>query len=169
MQGRDEVGSGASVPTRRTVARVLPVSGEDRVLLLLGCDPALPEVRYWFTVGGAADPGESLAEAGARELREETGIDLDAALLGDPVGTFEVEFSWNGRAYVNESTMFAVGVDERPISFEGLDLLESQSIFDARWLTAEELEHDGRAVDPRLVDQMRAAIAHVRRDREGPS
>ena len=53
-------------PTRRTVARVLPVSSEGKVLLLLGCDPALPEVRYWFTVGGAADAGESLAEAATR-------------------------------------------------------------------------------------------------------
>lgn len=166
MQGLVQ-GLGEGEPTRRTVARVLPVSEEDRVLLLLGCDPALPAVRYWFTVGGAADAGETLAEAGARELREETGIDLAPSLLGSPFGTFEVEFSWNGRAYVNEATLFAVAVDERPVSLEGLDLLESQSIFDARWWTPEELEHDGRAVEPRLMDQMRAAIAHVREDREG--
>lgn len=149
-------------PTRRTVARVLPVSSEDTVLLLLGCDPALPAERYWFTVGGAVDPGESLAQAGARELREETGIDLPADALGEPFGTFEVAFEWDGRSYVNESTLFAVPVEESPISFEGLDHLEAQSIFDARWWTPEELEQDGRAVDPRLTDQMRAAIAHVR-------
>lgn len=155
-------GLGRGEPTRRTVARVLPVSTRGTVLLLLGCDPAVPEVRYWFTVGGAADPGESLAQAGVRELREETGIRVEPDLLGEPFGTFEVEFSWNGRSYVNESTLFAVGVEEAPISFEGLDLLESQSIFDARWWTPEDLETDGRAVDPRLIDQMRAAIAHVR-------
>lgn len=155
-------GLGAGEPTRRTVARVLPVSAGGRVLLLLGCDPALPQVRYWFTIGGAADPGESLAAAGARELREETGIDLLPDDLGSPFGTFEVAFSWGGQDYVNESTLFAVALDETPISFEGLDLLESQSIFDAQWWTPEELEQDGRAVDPRLIDQMRAAIAHVR-------
>ncbi len=149
-------------PTRRTVARVLPVSSDSKVLLLLGCDPALPDVRYWFTIGGAVDPGESLAEAGVRELREETGIDVRAADLGEPFGTFEVEFAWDGRDYVNDSTLFAVALDETPVSFEGLDLLESQSIFEARWWTPEELEDDGRAVDPRLMEQMRTAIAHVR-------
>ncbi|WP_182376137.1 NUDIX domain-containing protein [Nocardioides sp. WS12] len=149
-------------PTRRTVARVLPVSSDSKVLLLLGCDPALPDVRYWFTIGGAVDSGESLAEAGARELREETGIDVPAADLGEPFGTFEVEFAWDGRDYVNDSTLFAVALDETPVSFEGLDVLESQSIFEARWWTPEDLADDGRAVDPRLMEQMRTAIAHVR-------
>lgn len=150
-------------PTRRTVARVLPVSPEGRVLLLLGCDPALPEVRYWFTIGGAVDEGESLAEAGVRELREETGIEVEPDQLGEPFGTFEVEFSWAGRDYVNESTLFAVPLqEEAPVSFEGLDLLESQSIFDAAWWSPEELDRDGRAVDARLVEQVRAAVAHVR-------
>ena len=151
-------------PTRRTVARVLPVSSEGKVLLLLGCDPALPEVRYWFSIGGGLDAGETPAEAGARELREETGIDVSAARLGEPFGTFEVGFSWDGRDYVNESTLFALALEETPISFDGLDHLESQSIFDAAWWTPEDLDHDGRAVDPRLIDQMRAAIAHVRRN-----
>ncbi|KRC58986.1 MULTISPECIES: NUDIX hydrolase [unclassified Nocardioides] len=149
-------------PTRRTVARVLPVSSEDRVLLLLGSDPAVPEVRYWFSVGGGVDPGETLAEAAARELREETGVEVAPDLLGEPFGTFEVTFAWDGRSYTNESTLFAVALEETPISFEGLDHLESQSIFDARWWTPEELDDDGGAVDPRLIDQMRAAIAHVR-------
>jgi 8-oxo-dGTP pyrophosphatase MutT (NUDIX family) len=149
-------------PTRRTVARVLPVSSQGAVLLLLGCDPAVPDVRYWFTIGGAADPGESLAGAAARELLEETGIAVDPADLGQPFGTFEVAFSWNGRDYVNDSTLFAVALEETPVSFEGLDLLESQSIFEARWWTPEGLDDDGRAADPRLIDQMRAAIAHVR-------
>ena len=55
-----------------------------------------------------------------------------------------------------------VRLEETPVTFEGLDLLESQSIFEAAWWTPEDLERDGRAVDRRLIDQMRAAIAHVR-------
>ena len=149
-------------PTRREVARVLPVSSKGTVLLLLGCDPAVPDNRYWFTIGGAVDAGESLAEAGARELREETGIVLEAAAMGEPFGTFEVTFSWNGRDYLNESTLFATAVEEQSVSLAGLDLLESQSIFEARWWSPDHLDQAGGAVDPRLTDQMRAAITHVR-------
>ena len=50
----------------RQTARVLPVDDEGRVLLLHGWDPHHPDRPFWFTIGGAADPGESLRAAGAR-------------------------------------------------------------------------------------------------------
>ncbi len=42
----------------RRAARVLLLDGAGRVLLLRGFDPAMPEHRYWFTVGGGLDDGE---------------------------------------------------------------------------------------------------------------
>jgi 8-oxo-dGTP pyrophosphatase MutT (NUDIX family) len=36
---------------------------------------------YWHCVAGALEPGESFAEAAARELREETGLDASPARL----------------------------------------------------------------------------------------
>src|ERR1700683_1920941 len=51
--------------TRRTRAR-------------LPFDPDAPSV--WFTVGGGMEPGESVPEAAAREIVEETGL-TDARLV----------------------------------------------------------------------------------------
>ena len=68
------------VKHRRNTARVLPVDREGRVLLLHGWDPLRPDDPFWFTIGGAAEPGETLAEAAARELREEAGIVVDPAV-----------------------------------------------------------------------------------------
>jgi 8-oxo-dGTP pyrophosphatase MutT (NUDIX family) len=67
---------------RRRTARVLPVDDEGRVLLLHGWDPHHPGEPFWFTIGGAADPGESLRDAGARELYEETRISVEPERLG---------------------------------------------------------------------------------------
>jgi len=49
----------------RVCARVLPVNGAGEVLLLHGWDPAVPDAPYWFSIGGATDPGESLVDAAA--------------------------------------------------------------------------------------------------------
>ena len=83
-------------PWRRQTARVLPVNPEGRVLLLHGWDPHHPEAPFWFTIGGGAEQGESLRDAATRELREETGIVIDSAALGEPIAHNTVEFSWNG-------------------------------------------------------------------------
>ncbi|HEY6469513.1 MAG TPA: NUDIX domain-containing protein [Candidatus Dormibacteraeota bacterium] len=36
---------------------------------------------YWLVPGGGVDPGETMADAGARELREETGYDVEVNRL----------------------------------------------------------------------------------------
>src|SRR2546430_7196324 len=94
--------------TPRRAGRVLVIDPADRVLLLQGFDPAVPEHRFWFTIGGGADPGESLAQAAARELREESGIVADATALGAPVWRRTARFSYDGRAYRQEEEYFAL-------------------------------------------------------------
>ena len=94
----------------RRAGRVLVIDDDDRILLLHGFDPADPGNPFWFTVGGGADPGESLAEAAARELREEVGRAVDASALGEPVWHRVTEFGFDGVRYLQDEDYFVLRV-----------------------------------------------------------
>jgi 8-oxo-dGTP pyrophosphatase MutT (NUDIX family) len=127
-------------PRPRRAGRVLVIDPADRVLLLQGFDPAVPERRFWFTIGGGADPGESLPQAAARELREESGIVADAAALGAPVWRRTAHFSFGGQRYRQEEEYFALRPGRVEVSMDGLDPEERETVTAHRWWSATELE-----------------------------
>ena len=133
------------------------------MLLLHGWDPRRPDDPFWFTIGGAAEDGESLRDAAARELREEAGISVDPARLSEPFEASTIEFSWAGMHFVQDQTFFAVAVGDAEVNFAGQDPLELATIDKHGWLHAGELE-DGveRPADPEIPRLMRAAVAIVR-------
>ena len=120
---------------RRNTARVLPVDREGRVLLLHGWDPLRPDDPFWFTIGGAAEPGESLPEAAARELREEAGIAVDPGRLGEPIEASAITFPFGGVRFEQDQTFFAVAIDDAEVSFAGQDPIE-QATNNLTWQNA---------------------------------
>jgi 8-oxo-dGTP pyrophosphatase MutT (NUDIX family) len=149
-------------PLRRQTARVLPVDDEGRVLLLHGWDPHHPDRPFWFTIGGAVDPGESLREAGARELYEETRILVEPERLGEPIAENSIEFSWGGHRIAQDQTFYAVAVGSAAVSLEGLDQWERDTTDKYGWLTAMDFDADERPAHPDIPHLMRAAAATVR-------
>ncbi|MFF4338943.1 NUDIX hydrolase [Kitasatospora sp. NPDC001540] len=85
-------------PVRHT-SRVLLLDDRDRLLLFRSRDPRPGSGRWWFTVGGGTEEGEDPSAAAARELREETGLDLPAERLGPPVMTRATRFTFDGRPF----------------------------------------------------------------------
>jgi 8-oxo-dGTP pyrophosphatase MutT (NUDIX family) len=132
----------------RLAARVLLVDGAGRVLLFRGFDPRRPDVRYWFTVGGGLNDGETHAEAAARELFEETGLRIPPERLGEPVYHNVERFPFEGAWYRQEQEFFVVRVDSWAVSTRGFQPVEASSVDAHRWWSLTELERTGERFYP---------------------
>ena len=139
----------------RRAARVIVLDATDRVLLLHGYDPARPEHRYWFTVGGGLDPGESGSEAAARELFEETGLRVAPSAFAEPVWRDHDEFQLDGRWYRQDQEFYVIRADAFEVDSAGFSDLERRSVDGHRWWSVGELRATTeRFYPPDLPDRL---------------
>lgn len=140
----DLTAQGDILADRRTSARVVLLDQDGAVLLLCGSDPALPDAenpapRWWFTIGGQLAPGESLAQAAARELAEETGLRVDPGELIGPVWRRDAVFTFNGESLNSQEFYFV----HRTRRFEpvtaGRTGLERRYLHGHRWVDAAQI------------------------------
>lgn len=141
----------------RPAARILLTDAAGRTLLFRFVPDDRPP--FWCTPGGALDPGESYEAAARRELREETGLDLDC---GPQVARREVEFvTIEGVAVSADERYFAVTTDCADIDCAGHTELERRVMREWRWFSPAEIAAHPEAIFPEdlldLLDQLEPA------------
>src|SRR3954471_11992460 len=128
--------------SRRVSARVVLLDDDGCVLLFCGSDPAVeagsenPAPRRWFTVGGAAQQGESLPQAAVRELEEETGLRVEPAEMVGPVWRRNAVIDFNGSVIRSEEMFFVHRTRRFEPSAAGRTGLERAYIHGHRWCDA---------------------------------
>ena len=117
-------------PSQPVVGVGVVVWRDDRVLLIKRGKP--PRTGQWSLPGGAQKLGETLAQAAAREVGEETGIEIE---LGEIIATLDlIDRDDDGRVRHHYTLVDFVA--------EGLqaDLRAGDDAMDARWFGRGEID-----------------------------
>jgi 8-oxo-dGTP pyrophosphatase MutT (NUDIX family) len=146
----------------RISARVVLLDELGCVLLFCGSDPGAQSAvvpRWWFTVGGAVEPDESLTDAAVREIAEETGLRVSPADLIGPVWRRDAVFEFNGTVIRSEEMFFIYRTSRFEPSTTGHTALERRTIHGHRWCdaaTIAELNDRGEIVYPLQLAELLA-------------
>lgn len=143
----------------RITVRVLLFDPNGRVLLMKGRLPSRPDgPGAWFTVGGGADPGESLEACARREIAEETGfVEIE---LGPAVWRREASGALvDGEPALFRETYFVARCAGGDPEREGWMDHERDLIDDICWWTLEEILASREPIYPERLRELLPGIA----------
>jgi 8-oxo-dGTP pyrophosphatase MutT (NUDIX family) len=146
----------------RPSARVLVVGPGDTLLLLqFRRRGGHGDPHYWLTPGGGIAPGESVVEAAARELREETGIKVSPAELGPVVAYSSGEWATSKAVFDAHDSYFLLRLDDTAVDTSGQEELERSLMIKHHWWALDDLAATSeRVIPPNAASLVRSLLVN---------
>jgi 8-oxo-dGTP pyrophosphatase MutT (NUDIX family) len=154
----DKCDNGHVGPPLRTSSRVVVVDDSGCVLLVRILDARSTKPPLWITPGGSVEEGESLREAAARELGEETGLWIHPKRLGRPLAVSSGEWIYRDAPLFSEDWFFGLRVPRYSPQIDGYTDLEREVHGTWHWWRPDELVAPSEIVIPRGLQDVIALI-----------
>lgn len=146
----------------RATSRVLLCDELDRLLLICGRDPRSTNARWWYTVGGGVETGESFIQAAVREVQEETATALDPRRLSPLVLTRNTRLTVDATCLVQYEEYRFARLTHEEVQAMHIDSVEAP--YGHRWWSMEELRTPDAVVRPKSLPSVLPGIlsgAHI--------
>ena len=152
----------------RISARVIVVDDLGCVLLVRALDKLDSKPAFWITPGGALEEDESLSEAAARELREETGLATVPDQLGRPLALSRGKWIYRGTPSQSEDWYFGLRTQRFMPITDGYTELDADVLGTWHWWTPEELASQAEIVIPKNLPKVVSMILRKTHVGNGP-
>lgn len=132
----------AAAVLERSAVRVVLIDGRGNILLLHTRDLHDSEfTSAWELPGGGMESGESFLEAAAREVREETGIQLGPAAISAPLWRRDVLYTYRGQRRLQHETIAVARIAAIAPAVRTTVTVdfEPEDHFEHRWWTPDEI------------------------------
>lgn len=143
----------------RKAVRVLLLNEKKELLLMCveNFDIATPSgkknQRFWCTIGGGIEVGESIEHAALREIFEETGLEKKSLDLGPIVWHGYVDLILKGILTRLDETFIVAKTKNNHVSLHNPTPDEKQVVTKLKWFSLEDIKKSKEAIFPIILPQ----------------
>ncbi len=142
---------------RHSSVRIILLNSKNELLLMCADDPKTTTLkgkyngRFWYTVGGQIEDGESIEQAALREIYEETGIKREKVVLGPVVWFGEFDLILSGIATRLKQVFIVARTAENNFTLKNLTAEEQAVVQRLDWFSLQRIQTSTEVVYPVLL------------------
>src|ERR1700688_587365 len=147
----------AYLPVRDSMGVIL-LNQKNELLLMKADDPKTTSTSghyngpFWFSIGGAIEPGESVENAVLREIFEETGIEKKYITLGPIVWKGEFDLVLYGVLTRLKQRFMVAKTSLNKVTLANLTIQEKLVIKELHWFSLDDIKKTKELIYPMSLE-----------------